>query len=211
VILSTIIALFAGYLCGSIPFGFLAGKLKGIDVRDHGSGNIGTTNVFRTLGRRFGIPVLILDVLKGVVPVLLAGWYFRSDGHPPGEVDLLQISTAIATILGHNFTCWLRFKGGKGIATSAGALAAVIPWAVLFAVIIWIILFLATRYVSVASMAAAVTLPLAVLAEWGTTGKLSAEHLVFSIVVCLLAIWRHKGNIQKLRAGTENRFQRKEK
>ena len=208
-LVAVLIALLAGYLCGSIPFGFLAGKLNGIDVRDHGSGNIGATNVFRTLGKKYGIPVFFLDVLKGIAPVLVAGWCLGARGHLADEVEILQIVTAVATILGHNFTCWLNFKGGKGIATSAGAIAAVVPWALLAAVVVFVVLLLSTRYVSIGSLGAAVTLPSAVLLTWAVTSHLSMSHLVFTSIACVLAFWRHKSNIRNLLAGTENRFRRK--
>jgi len=192
-----------GYLIGSIPFGFLAGKMRGIDIREHGSGNIGATNVLRNLGRAVGIPVLILDIAKGVVPVLLAQ-HFSND-------SLIAILTAIATILGHNYTCFLGFKGGKGIATSAGALAPVLPVPLLVAVLLWIVVFFASRYVSVASIAAAVSLPITLGVVAATQNQWDWMLFSFTLLISLLAVWRHRSNIRKLRVGTENRFQRKPK
>ncbi len=189
------------YFIGSIPFGFLAGKMRGIDIRQHGSGNIGATNVLRTLGKPVGITVLIFDIAKGVAPVVLAKYFSDSSTIP--------IFAAVATILGHNYTCFLGFKGGKGIATSAGALAPLIPIPLLVAVLVWLILFFASRYVSVASIAAALSLPIT-LGIIFATGKAWAPVLFgFTLLLSILAIWRHRSNIQKLRAGTENRFQRK--
>ncbi len=187
-----------GYLIGAIPFGYLAGKLRGIDIRDHGSGNIGATNVLRTLGKPVGISVLILDVLKGLLPVLLAK-YFSED-------SLVHIATAFATIMGHNYTFWLRFKGGKGIATSAGTLLPLIILPLGIAAIIWFSLFFSTRYVSVASIGAALAIPLATGAVQGIQGNWDGAMLAFTSLLAVLAIWKHRGNIRKLCQGTENRF-----
>ena len=193
----------AAYLIGSIPFGFLAGKMRGIDIRDHGSGNIGATNVLRTLGKPVGVTVLILDVAKGAIPVLLSLKYSDS--------SLIPIITAVSAILGHNYTCFLGFKGGKGIATSAGALAPLLPVPMLVALLLWVVLFFSTRYVSVASMGAAVSLPV-------TLGILDVARsqwdwilFGFTALLAVLAVWRHRSNIQKLRQGTENRFVPKSK
>ena len=193
----------AAYVIGSIPFGFLAGKMRGIDIRDHGSGNIGATNVLRTLGKPVGITVLLLDVAKGAVPVLLAQRFSDS--------SLIPIVTAVATILGHNYTCFLSFKGGKGIATSAGALAPLLPIPMLVALVLWIVLFLASRYVSVASIGAAASLPVTLGILFAT--QKSSDWILFGFTALLagLAVWRHRSNIQKLRNGNENRFVPKSK
>lgn len=193
----------AAYFFGSIPFGFLAGKMRGIDIRDHGSGNIGATNVLRTLGKPVGISVLILDIAKGVVPVLLAQKFSDS--------SLIPVLTAVATILGHNYTCFLGFKGGKGIATSAGALAPLLPVPMLVALLLWIILFFATRYVSVASMGAAATLPITLSVIFATRKEWDWILFCFTALLAFLAVWRHRSNIQSLRNGTENRFISKSK
>ena len=193
----------AAYLIGSIPFGFLAGKMRGIDIRDHGSGNIGATNVLRTLGKPVGISVLILDVAKGAVPVLLAQRFSDS--------SLIPIVTAVATILGHNYTCFLGFKGGKGIATSAGALAPLLPIPMLVALLLWIVLFFGTRYVSVASIGAAASLPITLGMLFATQKSRDWILFGFTALLAVLAVWRHRPNIQKLRNGTENRFVPKSK
>jgi glycerol-3-phosphate acyltransferase PlsY len=192
------ILILTGYLIGAIPFGYLAGKLRGIDIRDHGSGNIGATNVLRTLGKPTGISVLLLDVLKGLVPVLLAKHF--SDGSP------IHIATAFATIIGHNYTFWLRFKGGKGIATSAGALLPLLLIPLGIAAVVWATLFFSTRYVSVASMGAALTIPIATAVLQGMQGNWDTTMLTFTFILAVLAIWKHRGNIRKLCNGTENRF-----
>lgn len=198
------------YVIGATPFGYLAGRLKGIDIREHGSGNIGATNVLRTLGKPIGITVFILDFLKGFVPVALALQW--TAGKPSAE--LAGILAALGTILGHNFTFWLKFKGGKGIATSAGALVGLMPWCVLIALVAWLVTFRVSRYVALASIVAAIVLPLAVLILGLTKGSLSPAILVFSLVLSALAVFRHRTNIKRLREGTENRFvpksQRKE-
>lgn len=186
------------YLVGATPFGYLAGRLRGIDIREHGSGNIGATNVLRTLGKPVGFAVLILDVLKGLVPALLARSV--SDG------SLVPIFTAVAAILGHNYTFWLGFKGGKGIATTAGAMAPLLFWPLVAAVLGWLILLKTTRYVSVASIGAAAIIPLAVTVLSLARGVWEWPLFLLSLLVFVLAVWRHRENIRRLCAGTENRF-----
>lgn len=200
---STAAFILAGYFIGSIPFGYLAGKLRGIDIREHGSGNIGATNVLRTLGKPIGITVLILDVLKGLAPVLIAKHF--------SDNSLIHITTAFATIMGHNYTLWLRFKGGKGIATSAGALLSLITIPLGIAAIIWAVLFFTTRYVSVASMGAALTIPIATGILQQLQGNWNTPMFAFTLILAALAIWKHRGNIRKLCNGTENRFTPKSK
>jgi len=192
------ILILTGYLIGSVPFGYLAGKLRGIDIRDHGSGNIGATNVLRTLGKPVGITVLIFDVLKGLVPVLIAKYF--------SDNSLIHIVTAFATIMGHNYTLWLGFKGGKGIATSAGALLPFIMIPLGIAAIVWALLFFTTRYVSVASMGAAVTIPISTGILLRTQDKWDTPMFTFTTILAILAIWKHRANIRKLCNGTENRF-----
>jgi glycerol-3-phosphate acyltransferase PlsY len=217
-VLAYILTALAAYLLGSIPFGFLVAKAKGIDIRSVGSGNIGATNAMRVLGKPAGIAVLLLDAAKGYVAVSwLAPLIFNSLAtrlYEPGAiVPALAIQHAnmiiagIFAVLGHNYTCWLKFKGGKGIATTAGVYLALAPWALLIALGVFILALLLTRYVSVASMAAAAALPV-------TVWIMTPHNLFLGIVTTALgtlAIYKHKANIQRLRAGTENRFgQRKE-
>ncbi|NLT72210.1 MAG: glycerol-3-phosphate 1-O-acyltransferase PlsY [Verrucomicrobiaceae bacterium] len=189
------------YLVGATPFGFLAGKMKGIDIREHGSGNIGATNVLRVLGKPVGITVLVLDVLKGLVPVMIAK--LASDS------SLLHIATAMAAILAHNYTFWLGFKGGKGIATTGGAILPLMPWALLAAVIGWILVLKISRYVSLASIAAALLIPLTLAVESLITGTWKGNIFAFGMFVCLLAIGKHRSNIGRLLRGEENRFDKK--
>jgi glycerol-3-phosphate acyltransferase PlsY len=204
------LAVFA-FLLGSIPTGYLVGRSRGIDIRKSGSGNIGATNVFRTLGKGPGIFVFVCDALKGLAAVLLSrallgsAWLPDPAGFSPATAG---ITAGIAAILGHNFTPWLGFKGGKGIATSAGVLLGLMPMAMLGALAAWLILFRTTRYVSVASMAAAVSLPLTTGALV-LFGGLDPALLWFSVAAAALAIWRHRSNIARLRAGTESRVETK--
>ncbi len=189
------------YLVGATPFGFLAGKFKGIDIREHGSGNIGATNVLRTLGKPIGITVLVMDVLKGLIPVVIAQSF--------SDNSLVHVATAIATILGHNYTFWLGFKGGKGIATTGGAVLPIMPFALVAAVIIWLITVKTTRYVSLASIAAAITIPVMIAVRGLIQGNLDFIILGLGLFVCLLAIWKHRSNIGRLRRGEELQFGRK--
>ncbi|MEQ2007167.1 MAG: glycerol-3-phosphate 1-O-acyltransferase PlsY [Limisphaerales bacterium] len=197
------------YLLGSIPTGFLVAKAKGVDIRSVGSGNIGATNVFRILGKGAGIFVLTADALKGALAVLLAERAFKPHFIPEGEeykpilalLESLPLLAGICAILGHNYTCWLKFKGGKGIATTAGVFAALAPAAFGIALAAWLVVFAVSRYVSLASIVAAVALPLAV---W-LTGN---GGLLIGVATALgaLAIYKHKANIERLLAGTESRI-----
>lgn len=189
------------YLVGATPFGFLTGKMKGIDIREHGSGNIGATNVLRVLGKPVGITVLVLDVMKGLIPVIVAKLVSDS--------SLVHIATAMAAIIGHNYTFWLGFKGGKGIATTGGAILPIMPWALIAAVLGWIIVLKLSRYVSLASIAAALIIPLTLVVENLITGTWEWNIFGFGIFVCLLAIWKHRSNIGRLLRGEENRFAKK--
>ncbi|MDF1739278.1 MAG: glycerol-3-phosphate 1-O-acyltransferase PlsY [Verrucomicrobiales bacterium] len=193
--------LLGAYVIGATPFGFLAGKMKGIDIRKHGSGNIGATNVLRTLGKPIGITVLVMDILKGLLPVVFA--------QSLSDNSLVHVATAIATILGHNYTFWLGFKGGKGIATTGGAVLPIMPFALVAAVIVWIITVKTTRYVSVASIAAAITIPLIITIRGLIQSNLDFIVLGLGLFVCILAIWKHRSNIGRLRRGEELQFGRK--
>ena len=200
-ILAYIMTALAAYLLGSIPTGYLVAKAKGIDIRTVGSKNMGATNVFRVLGKGPGIFVLLVDGLKGFAAAAwLCDVILRNFSVPAEQVLTLHVVAGICAVLGHNYTCWLNFKGGKGIATTAGAYFALAPLSVTIALGVWILFFFATRYVSVASIAAAAALPTAV---W-----LTQKSLLLSIVTTVLgimAIYKHKANIQRLRAGTESR------
>jgi glycerol-3-phosphate acyltransferase PlsY len=192
------------YLLGSIPTGFIVAKARGIDIRTVGSGNIGATNVFRYLGKPAGIFVLLADALKGwlavaVVAKMISAWFCPGASHTAQE--WLQIIAGIGAILGHNYTCWLHFKGGKGIATSAGVLVALVPLPLLIILAVWSVVFAVSRYVSLASIAAAFALP---VASWLTRQSLTL--VIVTSAMSLLAIYKHKANIQRLIKGTENRI-----
>ncbi|MEN9572521.1 MAG: acyl-phosphate--glycerol-3-phosphate acyltransferase [Verrucomicrobiota bacterium] len=189
------------YLLGSIPTGFLVAKAKGVDIRSVGSGNIGATNVFRILGKGPGIFVLTADAMKGVLAVALVAPFASKLGTSSDALlPHFPALAGICAILGHNYTCWLKFKGGKGIATTAGVFAALAPAAFGIALATWLVVFAVSRYVSLASIVAAVALPLAV---W-LTGN-GALLIGVSTALGALAIYKHKANIERLRAGTESR------
>lgn len=191
----------AAFLLGSVPTGYLVARAKGIDIRQHGSGNIGATNVFRTLGKPLGIFVFFADALKGFAAVWLAA---RMAQGP--EASWLGIIAAVAVIAGHNYTPWLGFRGGKGIATSAGALLALMPQSVAVIAVVWVVVFKLSRYVSLASICAAAALPVSVAVLWWTGSGGNVPLLGFALLISALAIWRHRSNIQRLREGTESRF-----
>jgi glycerol-3-phosphate acyltransferase PlsY len=194
------------FLLGSIPTGYLVARAKGIDIRQHGSGNIGATNVFRTLGKPLGVLVFFLDALKGFAAVAVASALAPATGDTGTWAGIVA---AVSAIAGHNYTPWLGFRGGKGIATSAGVLLALMPLAVLAIAIVWFLVFQISRYVSVASIAAAAALPVAIAAFWHYGLGGNASLLGFALLISLLAIWRHRSNIQRLMNGTESRFHRK--
>ena len=157
------VALLVSYLLGSIPFSYIAGRIAGIDIRKVGSRNLGATNVIRTLGKSYGYPVFVLDFLKGLAAVRLA--IFIAERAPAISVspEITGMVAAVFCVIGHSFPIWLRFKGGKGVATSAGALFGLMPAALVIGVIVWILTFQITRFVSLASIVAVVALPMAIL------------------------------------------------
>jgi glycerol-3-phosphate acyltransferase PlsY len=197
-----------GYLFGSLPTGHLVGRLLGVDISKHGSGNIGATNVLRVLGRRWGYLVFFIDTLKGFLAVRTAFYLVQVAKIGVERVELVGILAAITCILGHTFPIWLDFKGGKGVATSAGALLGLMPAAIVAIFFVWLIIFQLTRYVSLASIGAAVALPVVVgiliLRKSGTDAAL----LYFSILIAGVVIWRHRSNLKRLINGTERRFSR---
>jgi glycerol-3-phosphate acyltransferase PlsY len=203
-----ILIVIISYLLGSIPSGYLVAKSQGIDIRQHGSKNIGATNVLRVMGKKWGYFVFFCDVLKGFVSVKLG---FLLAGSFGANVTLAGVVAALCCILGHNYPVWLGFKGGKGIATSAGVVIALFPpLIVLLMGIVWLLVFLLGRYVSLASISAAAALPIAV-ALLGPYVGINDYWLVlcFSVVAAALAVWRHRTNITRLLNGTESRFGQK--
>ncbi len=190
------------YLIGSIPFGLLLAKTRGLDIREQGSGNIGATNVLRCLGKPLGITCFILDVLKGFLPA----FFFPMLGKIGGDFPGIGILFGAMAILGHNFPVFLKFKGGKGVATSAGVLLGIAPLAVGLGILTWAIVFFISGYVSLGSILAAV-----VVALTGWLGRYGIVTAVALTLLSALTIWRHRANIQRLLAGTENKFSRKSK
>ena len=207
----TVLLLAAAYLCGSLPFGYWAGKLKGIDIRQHGSGNIGATNVIRVLGKGIGIPVFALDVVKGLVPVVLPPQFLHAPEAGPSMISAVQVGCGLAAVLGHMFTCWLQFKGGKGVATATGVLLGIAPIAMLIGLVLWIVVFSMTKYVSLASMVAAVAIPITMAVLMMRAGEWNWILLGFGILIAALVVLRHRANISRLLAGTENRAGGKKK
>jgi acyl phosphate:glycerol-3-phosphate acyltransferase len=198
-----------GYFFGSFPAGYCAGRLAGIDIRSAGSGNIGATNVLRVLGKQWGYPVFAIDALKGFAAVRLVLFIVKYWPTATPYAEYFAILTAVITIAGHMFPVWLGFKGGKGVATSAGALFGLMPWAVPCVFLVWYIVFQISRYVSLASIVAAVSLPIivALFAHWGLID--TAALIYFSILIAALVLWRHRSNFSRLLNGTEQRFSRK--
>jgi glycerol-3-phosphate acyltransferase PlsY len=208
-----VVCIVGAYLVGSIPFGLLIGKTKGVDIRQHGSGNIGATNVGRVLGKKFGLAAFALDMLKGLVPVALGGhWLHRLGAGIGADTTLLWLWLAVggACIVGHMFPVYLRFKGGKGVATSLGVILGFYPyftWPGLVAFGVWIALTWTTSYVSVGSMVAAGAFPIffalfAGSGQWGPTRYLWPLY-VFAATIGILVIYRHRGNLRRLMQGSE--------
>ena len=219
-----LVAALVAFACGSIPFGPIVARVRGIDLRTVGSGNIGATNVGRALGWKWGVLVYVLDAIKGAAPVLVAGAMAGILGKPADEVAPADmwwwLLMPIASVLGHMFSPFVGFKGGKGVATGSGAMLAVWPTLtgpLLVAIGLWAVLLAATRYMSVASMAAAISIPLTVAAaaairtgDGTPDGELPLRHALPAIIVtggvALLVVWKHRPNIERLLAGKENRL-----
>lgn len=207
-----ILLLVVAFLIGSIPFSFLIGRnVKGIDLRQHGSGNLGATNVFRTLGPWWGALCLFLDLAKGAVAVLLMTLLVNTwpHGEPtPFHItpDLFRIFAGVAASLGHTFSPFVNFHGGKGVATTGGAFAVLEPYALIVAVVSFLAVFLTTRIVSVASIAAASILPIAVFFFEFKSFETSKTIIIFSFLICGYVVYKHRANIARLRDGTEKRI-----
>jgi len=194
------------YLVGAIPTGYLLARLKGVDIRKVGSGNIGATNVYRCIGKSWGILTFILDFLKGYLPAVIFPIFCQRWSAGISGVHLSMLCGCMA-VIGHNWPVYLRFRGGKGIATGAGALLGFAPLAMLIGVVGWLIFFLATRYVSLSSMLAAV---LIVACSWWLYHGQILIPVILSVMGAIV-IWRHKTNLQRLLAGTEYRFEFRKK
>jgi glycerol-3-phosphate acyltransferase PlsY len=197
---AAILWLLASYLVGAIPTSYLAGRLfRGVDLREHGSKNLGATNVYRTLGWRYAVPVGLFDIAKGAVPVLLLA---------PQVTDsqLFALGCGIAAIVGHVFSVFVRFRGGKGVATAAGVMLGLTPLALGVAALAWLIVLALSGYVSLASMAAAAVFPVAV---YFLERPDRPEILWLDVLIAAGIIWLHRANIRRLLDGTESRFGRR--
>jgi glycerol-3-phosphate acyltransferase PlsY len=207
------LAIIAAYLLGSIPFGLLIAKAHGKDLRSIGSGNIGATNVSRALGRKWAYFCFVLDVLKGLIPMLVT----MLIAEPDSVITLwLWLSVGCAAILGHIFPIYLKFKGGKGVATSFGVALGLWPYftiCVLFAAVVWVVVVLIWRYVSLASIAASVTFPIVLIAAIIITPGWDFANLwpilITSVAIPVMVIIRHRENIRRLLAGTESKIRQK--
>ncbi len=195
----------AAYLLGSIPFGFLIARAHGVDIRTKGSGNIGATNVFRSIGKGPGLLTFALDFAKGLVSALLiAGAADRFLGPVGAHLPLLRLVCGAGAFLGHSFPVFLGFRGGKGVATGVGLVMGLCPAAAGIRLAVWLVVFVASRYVSLASIAAAIAVA---VAGW-TVMDSDPQRIVPGVltILCLLVVVRHRTNIGRLLRGTENRF-----
>lgn len=194
--MNPLIVLLAAYLIGGVPFGYLLVRLKtGKDVRDMGSGNIGATNVLRTTGRAFGVLTLLLDIAKGWVAVWLMGRFTGGDA-------AWMAAAGVAVVLGHAFPVFLKFQGGKAVASFVGVAAALAPLALLATVVVFVLTVARTRFISLGSILGAALFPLAVWLLYHPAWQVMA-----AVTFCgSFIVWRHKSNIERLRAGTENVF-----
>ena len=194
--LSAAAALLGSYLIGAIPTSYLVGRIfRGIDLREHGSGNLGATNLYHTLGWKFALPVALFDIAKGAVPVLAIAPAVSGS-------QLFALACGLMAVVGHVYSLFVRFRGGKGVATAAGVMLGLSPYAVLALVVIWAVVVFATGYVSLGSIVAAALLPLLVwVLDPGSRSLVALDALVAAGI-----IWLHRGNIRRLLAGTENRF-----
>jgi glycerol-3-phosphate acyltransferase PlsY len=190
---SAALAVAVGYLAGSLPFGYWAGRLRGVDIRASGSGNTGATNAFRVLGIKVGITVMALDLGKGALAVVAARLIAGG--------DVVPVLAAAAAVAGHMYPLFLGFRGGKGAATGAGSMIALVPLIGVIAFCLWVVVALTTRYVSIATLVTAVFYPTAAFAS----GQPWSVRL-YTLGAGAFVVWRHRANVARLRAGTENRI-----
>lgn len=190
------------YLCGSLPTAYVAGRLlKGVDIRTIGSGNVGASNAMRLLGKGWGVTVLLIDALKGLIPLLII-LHFWLKGNP--QLQRYALIGALACMLGHIFPVWLKFKGGKGVATGLGVMTALLPLAVAVALPVFILVVYVSRYISLGSITAALVLPAAFFIDHDLST--SPELFAFVAIACIFVIYKHKSNIKRIIAGQENRL-----
>jgi glycerol-3-phosphate acyltransferase PlsY len=197
------------YLLGSFPAGYIAGRMVGVDIRTVGSRNVGATNVIRVLGKRLGYPVFLVDFAKGFISVWVAVIIAKAASSNIAIVDLCAAIAAVSAVVGHSYPIWLRFDGGKGVATSLGALFAMNWIAAIAVCLVWMIVFQTTRYVSIASLAAVVSLPIAMATMFFLNQLQTPILFYFALALCTIVIWRHRSNISRLLNGTEPRYNRR--
>ena len=196
-------AIVASYLLGSIPAAYLAGKSRGIDLRQHGSGNLGATNVIRVLGSKIGLLVFAFDMAKGAIPVAFFPQWVPATALPLGSATVMGIVCGIAAIIGHVRPIYLMFgRGGKGVATAAGVFLALAPVQTTLALLIFAVVLLSSGFVSLGSLTSAAVLPILL----GVTVGLRSPLFVISVVVAVFVFWTHRANIVRLRNGEEHRF-----
>ncbi|HEU5169732.1 MAG TPA: glycerol-3-phosphate 1-O-acyltransferase PlsY [Gemmatimonadales bacterium] len=197
--MSAFVWLLLSYLVGALPTSYLAARVfGGIDLREHGSRNLGATNVYRVLGWKYAIPVGLVDVAKGALPV----WLF---GERVPELPLFPLFCGLAAVVGHGFSVFVGFRGGKGVATAAGVVLALAPWALLAVTVVWVLVVWLTGYVSLGSVVSAALFPLAAWLLHDARGVV----LVSEVALAGFIIWKHRANLLRLAQGTENRFGRR--
>ena len=203
--------LLIAYVLGSIPSAVWIGKkYYGVDIREHGSKNAGTTNMLRVLGRRAALPVFVLDFFKGFVAVTLIGLMrYDADINSAWLINL-KILGVFAAVIGHIFPIFANFKGGKGVATLVGAVTGIYPQIIFLCFAVWFLVFLISHYVSLASMTAGCCFPLLVViyssTEWSRNNDVSFTFIIFAFAVAILLLWSHRKNIERLKAGTESKI-----
>jgi glycerol-3-phosphate acyltransferase PlsY len=198
------IAYLLAYLIGGIPNSYIAGRLRGIDIREHGSGNVGATNALRVLGTKTGVIVMLLDAFKGIVAILLGSYLVKLGGSEASQ--LIQITLGLSAIVGHVFSIYLKFKGGKGVATAAGVYGFMTPYSFLIALLVFIFVVWRSRYVSLGSILAATTLMIAEIVRNVMHDFEYKYILIFTVLVCGFIIIKHKSNISRLMKGNENKI-----
>ena len=194
-------ALLIGYLLGGVQSAILVGRFKGIDIREQGSGNAGTTNTIRVLGKKAGALVLIIDILKAVVAIWLAKWLLGSN-HIEAKV-LIALYSGIGAILGHSYPLFFKFKGGKGIATTAGTLIGIDIRLFLVAAAIFLICFAITHIVSISSLLMTASIPVLIAIAYARAGSIGIEAVILALLITVFTFYRHKANIKRLLNGTE--------
>lgn len=194
--------LLGAYLIGGVPFGYLIGRARGVDVRTVGSKNIGATNVFRTVGRKWGLIAFALDVLKGLLPTLAARHFA-----PTGDFPWLPLAVGCVAVTGHMLTPYMKFRGGKGVATAFGMLLGLVPALVGVAFAVFAVVFAASHYISLGSCTAAAFLAVGVWFRWlGCEGAANLPQAVVITLLALFVVWKHRANIARLLAGNENKI-----